>query len=56
MTLTSPIPSSTLTPIMYAGPILAASGVNSVSTAVRKIPTPNTCFPPYFCASIPPGI
>lgn len=46
--LTSPIPSSTLTPIMYAGPILAAIGVNRVSTAVRKIPMPNTCLPPYF--------
>lgn len=56
LVLTSPIPSSTLTLIMYAGPILAASGVNMVSTAVKKMPTPNTCLPPYFCASMPPGI
>lgn len=56
MTLTSPMPSRTLTAIMYPGPILAANGVNKVSTAVRKMPTPNTCLPPYFCASMPPGI
>lgn len=56
MVLTSPIPSSTLTAIKYPGPILEASGVNNVSTPVNNIPIPNTCLPPYLCASIPPGI
>lgn len=56
MTLTSLIPPSTLSPIMYLGPILAAKGVSIVSMEDIKIPIPNTCLPPNFIASKQPGI
>jgi len=53
--LTSDNPSSTRTATSNQTLVSAARGVRSVNTHVMTTPTPNTHFPPTFCASQPPG-
>lgn len=53
--LTSPNPSRTLTAIKNPLPIRAATGLRIVNKAVKKIPQPNTRFPPICSAKRPPG-
>ena len=50
------MPSITLTAMKAPTPQWAAKGVSKVKIAVINVPTPNSHFPPYFSAKIPPGI
>lgn len=57
--LTSPNPSRSLTITTHTqSPSVAyiTNGVTNVKIDVDNIPKPNTYFPPYLSAIIPPGI